>query len=103
MYAVVATGGKQVRVEPGDRVRVEKLEGEVGAQVSLDEVKLLVKDEGIVAEASALEGAKVLCTITDQGRDKKIRVFKRKKRKGYSRLRGHRQYYTELQIDTIEG
>ena len=103
MYAVVATGGKQVRVEPGDRVRVERLEGEVGSTVNLDEVKLIAKDEGIVAEPSALESAKVVCTLTDQGRGKKIRVFKRKRRKGYSRLRGHRQYYTELQIDSIEG
>jgi large subunit ribosomal protein L21 len=102
MYAVVETGGKQVRVAPGDVVRVERLEGEVGSAITLDVVKLLVKDDGFVIDPSALASATVSCTITDQARDKKVRVFKKKKRKKYRKLRGHRQYYTELKIDAID-
>lgn len=102
MYAVVATGGKQIKVAPGDVVRVEKIEGAVGDTVSLDQVKLVAKDDGLVIDPSALESARVDCTITNQDRRKKIRVFKYKRRKNYSRRRGHRQYFTELKINSID-
>jgi len=102
MYAVVRTGGKQVRVAPGDAVRVEKLEGNVGDRIELSEV-LLVAGEGDARIGTPLvEGAKVVGTITAQGRGEKIIVFKMKRRKGYRRKTGHRQFYTELRVDAIE-
>ena len=102
MYAVVRTGGKQVRVTPGDAVRVEKLTGEVGDRVELSEV-LLVAGEGDARIGTPLvEGAKVVGTITAQDRGEKITVFKMKRRKGYRRKTGHRQYYTEVRVEEIE-
>jgi len=102
MYAVVRTGGKQVRVTPGDAVRVEKLTGEVGDRVELSEV-LLVAGEGDARIGTPLvEGAKVVGTITAQDRGEKITVFKMKRRKGYRRKTGHRQYFTEVRVEEIE-
>jgi large subunit ribosomal protein L21 len=102
MYAVVRTGGKQVRVTPGHAVRVEKLPGEVGEPVELDQV-LLVGGNGETRVGTPLvEGVKVVGTITDQGRGPKIIVFKMKRRKGYRRKMGHRQDYTEIRVDSIE-
>lgn len=103
MYAVVRTGGKQVWVTPGQAVRVEKLPGAVGDAVELDEV-LLVGGEGEPRVGQPLvEGAKVVGKITDQGKGPKIHVFKMKRRKNYSRRQGHRQRYTEIQVEKIEG
>ena len=103
MYAVVRSGGKQVRVEPGESVRVERLDGEVGDSVELDQV-LLVGGEGDTRIGAPLvEGAKAVATITSQGRGPKITIFKMKRRKGYRRKAGHRQAYTELRVDRIEG
>jgi large subunit ribosomal protein L21 len=102
MYAVVRTGGKQVRVMPGSAVRVEKLPGAVGESIELDQV-LLVGGEGETRVGTPLvEGVKVVGTITDQGRGPKITVFKMKRRKGYRRKMGHRQDYTQIRIDSIE-
>jgi len=102
MYAVVRTGGKQVRVAPGDAIRVEKLDGAIGDRIELEEV-LLVGGEGEARIGTPLvEGAKVVGTITDQGRGEKITVFKMKRRKGYRRKTGHRQLYTEVRVDEIE-
>ena len=103
MYAVVRSGGKQYRVSPGGSVRVEKLAGEVGSKVTLDEV-LMVGGEGDVKIGTpTVDGASVSGTITAQGRGDKIRVFKMKRRKGYRRTQGHRQDYTEIAIDGISG
>jgi large subunit ribosomal protein L21 len=102
MYAVVRTGGKQLRVAPGDAVRVEKLEGNVGDRIELSEV-LLVAGEGDTRIGTPLvAGAKVVGTITAQDRGEKIIIFKMKRRKGYRRKNGHRQFFTELRVDTIE-
>jgi large subunit ribosomal protein L21 len=102
MYAVVRTGGKQVRVTPGYAVRVEKLPGAVGESIELDQV-LLVGGEGETRVGTPLvEGVKVVGTITDQGRGPKIIVFKMKRRKGYRRKMGHRQDYTEIRVDSID-
>ena len=102
MYAVVRTGGKQVRVMPGHAVRVEKLPGAVGESIELDQV-LLVGGEGETRVGTPLvDGVKVVGTITDQGRGPKITVFKMKRRKGYRRKMGHRQDYTEIRFDSIE-
>jgi large subunit ribosomal protein L21 len=102
MYAVVSTGGKQVRVSEGDRVRVEKIDAPIGDTIELGGVKFLAKDDGIVADPKALESAKIVCEIVDQDRHKKIRVFKKKRRKGYTRTKGHRQDYTELKVRSIQ-
>jgi large subunit ribosomal protein L21 len=102
MYAVVRTGGKQVRVEPGQTVRVEKLPGEVGSQVDLGEVLLVSGDEAPRIGTPMVEGARVVGTITAQGRGPKITVFKLKRRKKYRRKHGHRQAYTEIRVDDIK-
>ena len=103
MYAVVRTGGKQLRVEPGQAVRVEKLEGAVGDRVELDDVLLIAGEGDSRIGTPVLEGVKVVGTITDQGRGPKITIFKMKRRKGYRRKAGHRQLYTEVRVDGIEG
>ena len=103
MYAVIRTGGKQARVAPGDSIRLEKLAGTVGDPVELPEV-LLVGNEGEPRIGTPLvEGAKVVGTITAQGRGPKLIVFKMKRRKGYRRKYGHRQAYTEVRVEKIEG
>ncbi len=103
MYAVLRTGGKQVRVAPGDSVRVEKLEGAVGDPVELSDVLLVGGDEGARIGTPLVEGAKVVGTIAAQGRGPKLVIFKMKRRKGYRRKRGHRQSYTEIRVEGIEG
>ena len=103
-YAVVRTGGKQLRVSAGEAVRVEKLEGAVGDSVEFAEVLLLGGNEGEARVGTpTVTGAKVVGTITAQDRGKKITVFKMKRRKGYRRKQGHRQSYTEVRVDKIEG
>jgi large subunit ribosomal protein L21 len=101
MYAVVTTGGKQVKVAQGDVIRVEKIDSAVGETVEIDTVNLVAGDEGIVVAPKDLEKAKVLCDVLGQGRRKKIRVFKKKRRKNYARSYGHRQAYTELRVREI--
>ncbi len=103
MFVVVRSGGKQFRVAPGESVRVEKLAGAIGDTVELDEV-LLVGGEGDARIGTPLvEGAKVIGTITDQARGPKLTIFKMKRRKGYRRKAGHRQPYTEIRVDRVEG
>ena len=101
MYAIVRTGGKQYQVEAGDTLRVEKLQGEVGDTVELDDVLLVVDGESVKIGQPAVEGAKVVAKVVEQGRHKKIIVFKKKRRQGYQVKKGHRQMYTALKIETI--
>jgi large subunit ribosomal protein L21 len=103
MYAVVRTGGKQVRVSPGDCVRVEKISGEVGESVELSDVLLIGDDADVKVGTPTVDGAKVVGTITAQNRHPKIIVFKMKRRTGSRHKAGHRQSFTEIQIDKIEG
>lgn len=103
MYAVIRTGGKQYRVSQGDVVRVEKLAGQVGDKVALDEVLFVGGDGEAKIGAPTLPDVKVTAEIVDQGRAKKIIVFKKKRRKSYSRKRGHRQRLTTLKITEIQG
>ena len=101
MYAVIKTGGRQYKVEPGQIVRVGKLEAQVGETVSLTEV-LLVKDgESLKTGTPLLEGAAVTATVVVQDRDKKIIVFKKKRRQGYQKKQGHRQDFTEIKVTAI--
>ena len=102
MYAVVATGGKQYRVSPGDRIEVEKLAGEVGQTIALDHV-MMVGGEGQAVSIGTprLDDAWVEAQIVAQKRGKKIIIFKHKRRKGYRRKQGHRQSLTALKITGI--
>lgn len=102
MYAVVSTGGKQLKLAPGDVVRVEKLDAQRGDKVELDQVKFVAKDDKAIVDEKKLAKAKVICTVTGEGRRKKIRVFKMKRRKDTHRTIGHRQDYTELKVEEIK-
>jgi large subunit ribosomal protein L21 len=100
MYAVIKTGGKQYRVSKGDKLRVEKLAGNVGDAVTFDQV-LLVGGEALKLGKPLVGGAKVEAKITGQGLGKKLVVFKFRRRKNYRRKNGHRQPYTALEIVNI--
>jgi len=101
MYAVIRSGGKQYRVEPGAVVWVEALPGEVGSKVTFKEV-LLVKADGEVKLGNpTLAKAKVTGTVVEHGKQKKVRVFKFKKNSQYKILRGHRQHYTAVKVEEI--
>ncbi len=100
MYAIIETGGKQYRVQPGETIYVERLSSNVGDTISLDQV-LLVGGESVRVGTPLVANATVKGTVLEQGRDRKIRVFKFKRRKHYRRTRGHRQAYTAIRIETI--
>jgi large subunit ribosomal protein L21 len=102
MYAVVKTGGKQYRVAPGDILEVEKLEGNVGDTVSLGEVLLVADGDAITVGQPTVAGAAVTAKITGQHRGKKIMVFRYRPKKRIRVRRGHRQYLTRLEIESIE-
>jgi large subunit ribosomal protein L21 len=102
MYAVVKTGGKQYRVSKGDRVKIEKIPGEVGAEVSFDEVLMIGGTEDVKVGTPHVSGASVSARIVRQDRSKKVMVFKFKRRKGYKKKQGHRQAYTQVEITGIE-
>jgi len=103
MYAVIKTGGKQYSVAQGDEVRLEKLEGNVGDNITFDKVLLTSDGEETKIGKPYLENSKVVGKITRQGKKRKIVVFKYKRRKGFRRKRGHRQYFTLVRIEDIEG
>ena len=100
MYAIVATGGKQYKVSAGDKIRVEKLDAEVGSSLVLDQVLLVSADEVTVGNPT-VAGATVECTVADQGKEKKVIVYKYKPKTGYHKKNGHRQCYTELAVNKI--
>ncbi|TBV82179.1 MAG: 50S ribosomal protein L21 [Desulfobulbaceae bacterium] len=101
MYAIVRTGGKQYQVTPGERLRVEKLAGEVGDTVELAEVLLVANGDEIKVGQPVVTGVKITARIVEQDKAKKILVFKKKRRKGYRLKQGHRQPYTALEINEI--
>ena len=101
MYAIIRTGGKQYQVAAGDTLRVEKLQGEVGETVELSDVLLIADGDDVKVGKPVVDGAKVVAKIAEQGKAKKVLVFKKKKRKGYRVLRGHRQLFTALTIEEI--
>jgi large subunit ribosomal protein L21 len=102
MFAVLKTGGKQYKVAKGDTIQVEKLTGEVGDQVELAQVLMVVDDDDNLSVGKPmLEGARVKAEIVDQGRHRKIIIFKMKRRKNYRRKAGHRQPFTALKITDI--
>jgi large subunit ribosomal protein L21 len=102
MYAIVETGGKQYKTQPGEILRVEKLAGGVGDAVVFDKVLMIGMDEDVKIGTPTLDGAAVKGSIVDQGKGRKIIIFKYKRRKGYRLKKGHRQQYTAVRIDAIE-
>ena len=103
MYAVIATGGKQYKVTKGETLRVEKLDGEEGSTVELDNVLMVADGDKVEVGKPHVNGASVTAEIVAQDLAKKIIVFKMKRRKGYRNRRGHRQPYTELRIESVKG
>ncbi|MBL0387047.1 50S ribosomal protein L21 [Tumebacillus sp. ITR2] len=101
MYAIVQTGGKQYKVAEGDVLFIEKLEAEDGAVVTLDHVLLVSKENGVVVGSPTVAGATVSAKVLKHGKAKKILVFKYKSKKNYRRKQGHRQPYTQVQIEKI--
>jgi large subunit ribosomal protein L21 len=103
MFAVIKSGGKQYKVAQGEVVRLEKLAGEVGETITLSEVLLVGEGDSVTVGAPVVAGASVTGEIVEQDRAKKIVVGKKKRRKGFSKFRGHRQYYTAVKITAIQG
>ncbi|MCL2010673.1 MAG: 50S ribosomal protein L21 [Synergistaceae bacterium] len=101
MYAVMETGGKQYRVQAGDVFRVERLEGEAGSELVFDKIRLVSGDSSMKFGTPWVKGAEVRAEIVSQGRADKILVFKFKSKKNMRRMRGHRQYYTEIRVKEI--
>jgi large subunit ribosomal protein L21 len=104
MYAVIKTGGKQYRVQPGDLLVVEKLDGDVGAELSFDQVLMLGGDGGEVSVgAPVVEGALVRATLIETRKGDKVKIFKKIRRQGYRRTKGHRQVESVLRVTGLEG
>jgi large subunit ribosomal protein L21 len=103
MYAVIKTGGKQYRVQPGDTIVVEKLDGAAGDVLSLGSVLMLGGDKGVTVGAPLIEGAAVAATLIETRKGEKIKIFKKTRRQGYRRTNGHRQMESVLRITGIEG
>lgn len=102
MYAVVITGGKQYKVREGETLRVEKIEGDIGSSVAFDRVLMFSDGENVNVGTPDLENVSVSGQIVEQGKSRKVLVFKYKKRKRYRRKMGHRQPYTAVKINAIE-
>ncbi|MBC3536415.1 50S ribosomal protein L21 [Megasphaera hominis] len=103
MYAIIKTGGKQYRVQEGDKIFVEKLTNDVDSEVVFDQVLAVVNDGDVKVGSPVVEGAKVTGKVLEQGKEKKILVFKYKAKSDYRRRQGHRQPFTKVVIEKIEG
>ena len=103
MYAVIKTGGKQYKVAAGEKLKVEQIPADIGAEITLDEVLAVGAGETMKFGSPLVQGAKVLATVVAQGRHDKVKIFKMRRRKHYQKRQGHRQNYTELQIVSING
>ena len=101
MYAVVKTGGKQYRVVAGDKLKVEQIPADVGAEVILDQVLMVGEGESVRLGQPLLSGASVKATVVSHGRGEKVKIFKMRRRKHYQKHQGHRQNYTEIRIEAI--
>jgi large subunit ribosomal protein L21 len=103
MYAVIRSGGKQYKVAPGEKLRVEQLAADVGAEVVLDQVLMVGEGDSIRVGQPIVAGATVKATVVGHGRGDKVTIFKMRRRKHYQKHQGHRQSYTELKIESIVG
>jgi large subunit ribosomal protein L21 len=101
MYAVIRTGGKQYRIQVGEKLKVEQIEAQSGSELILDQVLMIADGEKISMGNPLVDGATVSATVLGQGRHDKIRIFKMRRRKHYQKHQGHRQNYTEIQITGI--
>ena len=101
MYAVVKTGGKQYRVAAGEKLKVEQIPADVGAEITLDQILMVGEGESVKIGAPLVAGASVKASVLAQGRHDKVKIFKMRRRKHYQKHQGHRQNYTELRIDAI--
>ena len=102
MYAIINISGKQYKAISGARLRVPKQDGETGTSLTFDKVLLISDGKNTEVGEPILKGASVTGTIIEHGRDKKILVYKKKRRKGYQRKNGHRQWFTEIEFSTIK-
>jgi len=101
MYAVIKTGGKQYRVTPGEKLKVEKLPGAIGSDIVIDQVLMVADGDNVTVGAPVVKGATVKATVVSHGRHDKVMIFKMRRRKHYRKTQGHRQNYTEIQIQQI--
>jgi large subunit ribosomal protein L21 len=101
MYAIIKSGGKQYKVEPGAQLRIESLKADVGAAVSFGEVLFIGDGDAVSVGAPLVSGAQVKATVLGHGRGDKVKIFKLRRRKHYQKTQGHRQNYTEVRIDDI--
>ena len=101
MYAVIKTGGKQYRVSAGQKLKVEQIPAEVGAEITIDQVLMVGEGESVKVGAPLVAGASVKCTVVSHGRHDKVKIFKMRRRKHYQKHGGHRQNYTELEISAV--
>jgi large subunit ribosomal protein L21 len=101
MYAVIKTGGKQYKVSAGEKLKVESIPADVGAQITLDQVLLVADGDSVTMGAPLVAGASVNATVVGHGRGEKIKIFKLRRRKHYRKTLGHRQNFTEIQINGI--
>ncbi|MFC3337685.1 50S ribosomal protein L21 [Paracandidimonas soli] len=101
MNAVIKTGGKQYRVAPGLKLKIEQIPAEIGQEIKLDQVLSVGEGEQLQIGAPLVEGAVVTATVLAQGRHDKVKIFKMRRRKHYQKRQGHRQNYTEIRIDAV--
>ena len=101
MHAVIKTGGKQYRVVTGEKLKIEQIPAEVGAEITLDQILMVGEGESVAIGSPLVTGASVKATVLSQGRHDKVTIFKMRRRKHYQKHQGHRQNYTEIRIDGI--
>ena len=101
MYAVIKTGGKQYRIQVGEKLKIEQLQVENGSELVIDQVLMVADGDKVSVGTPLVNGAKVNATVLGQGRHDKVRIFKMRRRKHYQKHQGHRQNYTEIQITGI--
>ena len=103
MYAVIKTGGKQYRVSAGEKLKVEQIPADIGAEITLDQVLFLANGDNVTMGAPLVSGATVTAKVVSHGRGEKVRIYKMRRRKHYRKSQGHRQNYTEIEILGITG